>query len=172
MPRIRYLEIARAPLLSPAMRASPENRVFAKLLDFCVCEALAWTLSFFWGPMFFLFPVVFWSLADRWGRGQSPGKWLFGLHVVEMRRGERISAYQGFIRNIPFLLMTIGVGMSGFAWILFFVPAGALILLELYFIFMLRSGLRGGDLVSGTRVADYKDEHTRFIEQFLKEDAV
>ena len=112
-----------------------------------------------------------WALIDRMGRGQSPGKWLLGLHTVEFIGGTRISLYNGFVRNFSLILLATGVSMNlWWASALVTIPTTLAVILEVYFIFNVRSGLRVGDVLGTTRVADFKDEHTKFIEQFLKEE--
>jgi hypothetical protein len=74
------------------------------------------------------------------------------------------------VRNFPFILLSTGLGLGGWgAWFLI-VPSILAIVSEAYFIFNVRSGVRVGDILGNTRVYDYKDEHTKFIEQFLKEE--
>jgi hypothetical protein len=50
-------------------------------------------------------------------------------------------------------------------------PALSWIAIDTYFVFQVRSGIRSGDVLGGTRVWDYKDHHTKFLEQFLKEES-
>lgn len=56
---------------------------------------------------------------------------------------------------------------------MFFLGSGvAMLAAEAYFVFTLRTGIRVGDILGNTRVFDYKDEHTKFIEQFLKKEEI
>ena len=166
--RTRHPQLAKEPLLTSRERGNPENRVFAKILDLFFVEMFSLVASFFWEPSYWVMPVLMWSLLDRMGRGQSPGKWLLGLHTLEVQRGYKPNFYHGFIRNFPFILLCIGIGLKTWVWFLIVVPVLFALLVETYFIFNVRSGLRVGDVLGNTRVCDYKDEHTKFIEQFLK----
>lgn len=165
----RYARLAREPLLTSHLRGDPENRFWAKVIDFAFVETIVFCGHFMVSWVSFAFPVFLWPFFERMGRGQSPGKWLLGLQTVEGGRGEKPNVFQCLVRNIPMLLLSASLGLSGLWQWLLFTPAMLLCVLEAYFIFSLRSGIRVGDIFSNTRVFDYKDEHTQFIEQFLKE---
>lgn len=169
---IRYPQLAKEPFLTSHMRGNPTNRFWAKGTDLILVVILSFIVSFFGHGLAGFVPLVFFATMDRWGRGQSPGKWIMGLHTISVEKGTRASIYNCLVRNLPFLFLffglhlpeTWGTLMTGFAI--------AWILLELYFMVVLRSGLRVGDVLGHTRVFDYKDEHTKFIEEFLKEEAL
>jgi len=167
---LRYPQLAKEALLTSRVRGNAENRIWAKLIDFALVEMVLFTVRFFFPWSFWVLPVILWANIDRMGRGQSPGKWLLGLHTVEVRRGAMPSLYNSLVRNLPFIFLSMAIGISHNASLLVILPLIAYVLLEAYFIFHIRSGLRVGDVLGNTRVADYKDEHTQFIEQFLKED--
>lgn len=165
----RFLRLAKEPLLTSTVRGNSENRVWAKVIDFALVEAAALIVLIPFPWLAWVLPWLLWSMLDSFGRGQSPGKWLLGLHVIEGQLGRKPNALQGLLRNLPFALLSAALGSSG-AWaLLFALPGLAWTALDFYFIFNLRSGLRLGDVFAGTRVFDYKDEHTLFVEQFLKE---
>ncbi len=165
----RFPQLARQPLLRSPGSVNPENRVWAKAIDALLVALFALAISFFSPLASVAFVIVAWTALDSLGRGQSPGKWLLGLHTIELRRGQKPDWKRAWLRNLPFLQIQLGFAFGGI-WIwLLLVPGLVWIGLETYFIFRLESGLRVGDLLSGTRVFDYKDEHTKFIEQFLKD---
>lgn len=168
----RYPQLAKAALVTSRLRANPENRVWAKVIDTSLVLAVVFALEYLAPILIFFVPTILFSMMDKMGRGQSPGKWLLGLHTIDVSRGEIASFYGSFLRNLPFIGVTMSIGLLGvWSW-LPLLPLFAWIALECYFIFHIRSGIRVGDVLGGTRVADYKDEHTRFIEQFLKEEEV
>jgi hypothetical protein len=75
------------------------------------------------------------------------------------------------IRNLPFLFLSVSVfyfdTFLGFASVILSI---LLLLLETYFVLLVQSGIRIGDVLSTTKVQDYRDQHMQFIEQYLKED--
>lgn len=166
----RYPQLAKEPLLTSRMNANPENRAAAKLIDVALVEAIITIGAFFWEPSSFVLAVLLWGGIDILGRGQSPGKWLLGIHTIEVRRGTKANFYSGMVRNFPFILFSWGIGRGGWTAVALLVPAAICVFIEFYFIFNVRSGIRVGDILGVTRVCDYKDEHTKFIEQFLKEE--
>jgi hypothetical protein len=167
---LRHPQLAKEPLLTSRLSGNPVNRVWAKVLDLALVKVFALVLGIFWTESWWVLPVVLLSLSDRIGRGQSPGKWLLGLHTIETHKGMRPGFTQCFIRNFPFMLLLIAFEFQGVWGMVLMLPALAWIAMEVYFIFNIKSTIRAGDILSNTRVFDYKDEHTKFIEQFLKEE--
>lgn len=165
----RFFKLAKEPLLTSRLRGNPENRLWAKVLDFAIVEIGVFLATLLFVHAYWIVPWLLWAAMDRMGRGQSPGKWLLGLHTVEGTVGRKPNFFQCFARNIPCILLSMGLGCSGFLQWIFMGIGLAWCALETYFIFNLRSGVRVGDIFGNTRVFDYKDEHTQFIEQFLKE---
>jgi hypothetical protein len=166
----RFPQIAKEPLLRSHIKGNPENRVVAKFIDIVLIEIVVFLVAFFSTFLSYVVTVLLWGLFDKLGRGQSPGKWLLGLHTVEVERGYPPSFYQGLIRNFCFIALSFGFHIPSWWGSLLLFPVFLIVGLEVYFIFSLKSGIRFADVLSATRVADYKDEHTQFIEQFLKED--
>jgi uncharacterized RDD family membrane protein YckC len=165
----KYARAAQEPLLTTYQRGNPENRFWAKVIDSGLVAVLASVAGWFSSSLEILTPIIAWAYFDRMGRGQSPGKWLLGLHSIENQQGDRISLLQSLIRNLPCVLLNLALifERSGQFWTLLL--AGLWVTLETYFIFSLRSGIRMGDIFANTRVCDYRDEHTQFIERFLKD---
>ncbi|MBS1984191.1 MAG: RDD family protein [Bdellovibrionales bacterium] len=165
----KFPKLAKEPLLTSRLRGDRVNRLWAKVIDFALVSLCSLPFLALWPKVLWVLLPLTWTFLDRMGRGQSPGKWLLGLHTIEGLQGRKPNPYQCLIRNIPCLGLSLSFICSGAgAWALFIVSF-ALCLMELYFFFALRSGLRVGDVFANTRVFDYKDEHTQFIEQFLKE---
>jgi len=169
-PQVRYPHLAKEPLVTSRKRGNAENRFWAKIIDFiCPLPFLA-VLNWTFPALVILGAAAYWIWVDGLGRGQSPGKWLLGLHTIDVHKGEKPRTYNGLVRNLPFALLSTAVFKTGFIWgFLGFISVTAL-LFESYFVFVLRSGIRVGDILAYTRVYDFKDVHTQFIEQFLKKE--
>ena len=119
-------------------------------------------LSAHWGlvcilVMFFLARNFYFSFFELYWHGQTPGKRLLGLRVVD-RRGASLSADAVFARNFMrevelFIPMTLAMasgyyGLQAWAQLLAFVWAGIFLLMPLFN----RDSLRVGDMVAGTWV--------------------
>jgi|JI10StandDraft_1071094.scaffolds.fasta_scaffold275557_2 uncharacterized RDD family membrane protein YckC len=160
------------PLLTGRRRGTVENRLWAKLVDFAVVEIILFGFQWFFPrPWIFLLAPLLWGLVEIWNEGQSPGKWLLGLQVVDSL-GATYPNYTGcIVRNIPFTILSVCVfyfdTYIGFAGVMLSI---FLLSLETYFVLLIQTGIRIGDVLSTTRVQDYRDQHMRFIEQYLKED--
>ena len=169
---MKYPQLAKEPLVTSKQRGNPENRVIAKAIDCAFGFFLQFALGFAGSTVTLVGTLFFWAFIDGVGKGQSPGKWLLGLHTVEVQKGTRVRFYQGLTRNFPFLMFFVALQLPSFYSYVLGVVALCAVIVESYFVFAVRSGIRVGDMIGNTRVSDYKDEHTKFIEQFLKEDAL
>ena len=169
-PKTRFANIARAALLTERIQSNPENRLLAKSIDAIIVLVSSGFVA--WFVPYSLLPalIFFWAYFELMGRGQSPGKWLLGLQLVQTKDGSKPGLYQATLRNMPLICLCVGLLWTGWAATLLLVFGLAWIGLEIYFIVAIESGLRSGDVLGGTRVADYKDQHTRFVEQYLKRD--
>ncbi len=164
--------IALEPLLTGKRRGTMENRLWAKMIDFSFVILVMFGTRWFAGDIWlFLVSPLMWAFIELWNEGQSPGKWLLGLQVVDSL-GAPYPTFSGcLIRNLPFIILSISVfyfdTIIGFSGVIF---AILLLTIETYFVLLIQTGIRIGDVLSTTRVQDYRDQHMRFIEQYLKED--
>jgi len=160
------------PLLTSKRRGTIENRIWAKLIDFLIIETLLFIFYYLFGANWMLIAApVLWSFVELFNEGQSPGKWLLGLHVVDSL-GAPFPSFSGcLIRNLPFLFLSVSLfyfdTFFGFSSVILSI---LLLLMETYFVLLVQSGIRIGDVLSTTKVQDYRDQHMQFIEQYLKED--
>lgn len=166
----RYPHLAKEALITSRKRGNPENRLWAKIIDLLLSLPFLGVIHMLFPPLVLPISLLFWTLIEGLGRGQSPGKWLLGLHTIDVMKGEAPRLYNGFIRNFPFAIISAAVFKGGFIWGLASLVCVASLAFETYFVFTLRSGIRIGDILAYTRVFDYKDVHTQFIEQFLKKE--
>ncbi len=169
---IRYPQLLKEALVSGRTKSNPENRAWAKAIDAALIQAIVWSIGFLFPGYVWLPSIVLWSSLDTLGRGQSPGKWLLGLHTIDVQKSHAPRLLSGFLRNFPFIVLSANLGREGLLPTVLLGLALTAITAEAYFAFTLRTGIRVGDVLGYTRVYDYKDEHTKFIEQFLKKEEV
>jgi uncharacterized RDD family membrane protein YckC len=166
----RYPHLAKEALVTSRKRGNPENRFWAKIIDLLIAIPLLGVIHILFPSLVLPMAIFYWTFIDGLGRGQSPGKWLLGLHTIEVMKGEPLRVYNGFIRNIAFAILCTATLKVGFLWSIVMALSIVALAFETYFVFTLRSGIRVGDILGYTRVFDYKDIHTQFIEQFLKKE--
>jgi uncharacterized RDD family membrane protein YckC len=169
-PANRYPHLAKEAIITSRKRGNPENRFWAKVIDLLLSLPFLGIIQMLFPPLVLPISLLYWTLIEGLGRGQSPGKWLLGLHTIDVLKGESPRLYNGFIRNFTFALLSAAFFKTGFIWSLVAIISTASLAFEAYFVFTLRSGVRIGDILAYTRVFDYKDVHTQFIEQFLKKE--
>jgi uncharacterized RDD family membrane protein YckC len=170
---VRYPHLAKEPLVTSRKRGDPENRFWAKCIDIAIILPILALQNWLFPNTYLLMPLTslsYWTFVEGIGRGQSPGKWLLGLHTIEVQKGESPRFYNGLIRNLPFSVLSVAIFKTGLLWTGLGAIAMVVVLFESYFVFILRSGIRIGDILGYTRVYDFKDIHTQFIEQFLKKE--
>jgi hypothetical protein len=160
------------PLFTSKRRGTVENRIWAKLIDFFIIQTFLFIVySLFGSNWMLLLAPMLWSIVDLFNEGQSPGKWLLGLHLVDSLGAPYPKFSNCLIRNLPFLFLSVSIfyfdTFLGFASVILSI---LLLLLESYFVLLVQSGIRIGDVLSTTKVQDYRDQHMQFIEQYLKED--
>lgn len=166
----RYPHLAKESLVTSRKRGNPENRFWAKIIDILIALPFLGIINALFPPLLLPVSFLYWTLIEGLGRGQSPGKWLLGLHTIDVLKGDSPRLYNGLIRNFAFALLTAALFRTGFLWSVVALVSMASLLFETYFVFTLRSGIRVGDILAYTRVFDFKDVHTQFIEQFLKKE--
>ena len=106
---------------------------------------LAAALAFVW--------LVFYSLfRDSFGAGQSWGKRLLGLRVIEVRSGAPCTRGGSAQRNLPGLVTVLVGGASTVLLAFCGVVLGLLVLVEPLLVVLSEDRLRIGDRWAGTRV--------------------
>jgi uncharacterized RDD family membrane protein YckC len=168
----RFPHLAKDPLIVGSLGANPANRLWSKLIDAIIVLLFSSILLLF-SKWLAIFSVAFlWVSMEQLGRGQSPGKWLLGLHTIDIKTGRKPGVYASIVRNLPNILFMIFL-YTNFPFNYFFqLVFASCMIVELYFVRKLKTGVRVGDVLGSTRVFDYKDEHTLFIEQLLRDDRV
>lgn len=134
------------------MKVSLGVRVVAKLIDLALVLVVGALIPWI-GP---LVAIAYSLLADgmrvRGLRGQSIGKRLMRLKVVQRSTGEPANLKESAIRNSPVGLATLFAIASVWGWVLLVLIGLPLMLIELYLMARVESGHRLGDVMADTEV--------------------
>ncbi len=133
------------------------NRLNAKTIDLIIVTALYLLGKTISPALGIVGSAIFCALQDGFGVGQSIGKRIIGLRVVESGGGLPCSFRNSALRNLPFIFGILFTS-TPFLWIfliLFTIPAVGL---EIYLLLTLDSGMRVGDVLGNTQVVEYVDE--------------
>lgn len=147
----------RNPIFLGSRHAPLFNRLFAKAIDLLLLAVIYFLGKEVWVPLGVLAAVVIAGIGDGLGTGQSIGKRITGLRVVEDQRGLPCSLWHSVLRNIPFMVAIPMVAFPLF-WVFFLLLAIPLLVLELYLVAVLDSGIRLGDVLANTLVIEHLED--------------
>ena len=150
------LENRRTPVLTGHAECPVMSRYIARAIDSLVITAIYLLLSVIGRPLAIVTAAFYAALQDSFGAGQSIGKRIIGLRVIDDATGLPCSFAASFFRNVPFLLWVVFGSIPtlwGF-WVLLALP---LVGFEVYLLFVLDSGTRLGDVLGNTRVSERVD---------------
>ncbi len=144
-------------ILKRAIRTARMTRLIAKAIDLFI--ALIPSILFYPGGL--ILALIYVSVADGIQNGQSVGKKLMGLAVIELEKGKNCTMRHSLVRNLPFSIPLL-FGIIPIWGILFFLLLGfPLITLELYLLFKLDSGRRLGDVIANTSVMGHDGANSK-----------
>ncbi len=149
--------LPRQGILLGERKTSVFNRVMARGIDCLIAVALLLLGKALWWPMGVLLGCGYAALADGFGDGQSPGKRIMGLRVEDFSSNTACDLAAACVRNLPFAL-AVFLASAPLLWIFFLVVAAPLIGLELFLVVSVDSGVRLGDVLANTQVADRGQE--------------
>ncbi len=121
-------------------------RVFARTVDLFIILALSSILY----PLGLMVAFLYTLICDAFN-GQSIGKRIFNLIVLDTITNTPIDYKQSAIRNVPFALCVL-FGSTFFLWAFLVIIGIPLILLETYLLFTLDARTRLGDILANTCV--------------------
>jgi uncharacterized RDD family membrane protein YckC len=104
-----------------------------------------------------LIAAIWCAALDSWGGGQSVGKKIMGLGVIDVTTELPCSFLNSFLRNFPFVLVILFASTT-LLWGFLLLFAFPLILLEVYLLLTLNSRVRLGDVLGNTRVVERLEE--------------
>ncbi len=153
----------RTPILMGQSQTSVFNRITAKAIDLLVILAIFFLASAFFKPFGIFAAAIYAALQDGMGVGQSVGKRIIGLRVIDDGTGIGCSYQESIFRNFPLALGVVCASLSVF-WIFFILLCVPALGLELYLLFSLESGVRLGDVLGNTLVVEYVDSQVETVE--------
>ena len=133
------------------------NRLVARAIDCLLIVAIFFIGQAIWRPAGILFAATFAAIQDGFGSGQSIGKRIMGLRVIDDATGISCSFRNSFLRNFPFALAVIFLAVK-LLWVFFILLILPILGLEVYLLFSLTTGVRLGDVLANTLVVEYIDD--------------
>ncbi len=127
------------------------HRAVARFADFVIAGVLVALLP---GILGIVTATGYLLIADGLLRGQSLGKRLAGIKVVNRRNRSDAGFRESIGRNLPFAVVVVFLVFPLFGWILFGLGSVFVIGFEFYMSWTDRLGLRIGDVLVETQVVD------------------
>ena len=134
-------------LTGPLFRAR-KFRLIAKSIDL----GLVLLGAIFYYPMGLILGIIYLCVADSLYEGQSIGKRFMGFGVISLVDGSPCTAWQSFIRNLPFTVPLFFLVFPFWGWVFAGVFALPLTAMEVYFLFRGDTAHRLGDIMADTTV--------------------
>ena len=147
----------RSSILLGERHTSVFSRLAAKVIDALVVVAIFFLGETLLSNVGLALAAAFSAVQDGLGDGQSIGKRIMGLRVVDDVSGASCNFRNSFLRNFPFTLAVIFVTVPAL-WVFFILLTLPVLGLELYLLFTVDSGIRLGDVLGNTLVVEYLDD--------------
>ena len=137
------------------IKTSVLNRVLAKLVDLSVVIAFVSLLAYPLGPLLgFLYSIFADGLPINGLRGQSLGKKILKLRVVQVGQKTPASIRESALRNAPVGVATFFAFITVWGWLLLLLIGVPLMIMEIYLMLSVDSGHRLGDVMGDTEVVE------------------
>lgn len=156
-PEVLHGTQRRSPIFLGQRTAPFFQRAMAKSIDVVIALALLFIGRRIHPAVGPLCSVLYLSLKDGFGLGQSVGKRVVGIRVIEDALGMAASSRESSLRNLPFSLGVLFT-VAPILWPLFIFVSIPWLLLELGLTFFMPTGVRLGDIVANTLVDELKEE--------------
>ena len=131
----------------------PKASVIKRILARAVDGLVAWALALVLPPIGILVGLLYLAAADGFPNGQSLGKMVFGLEVLNSN-GSPCDLKASIYRNIPFELAFLFAAVPLLGWILLLIAGIPILLIELWLVIADHRGSRLGDRIAGTTVVE------------------
>lgn len=144
----------RSRILLGEPRSSSFQRVAARLIDLTILAVLFFMGTVIWLPLGWLAAVYYAGIQDSLGDGQSIGKKVIGLQVIEDHSGLPCSIAHSILRNAPLILTVFCLPIPVVGVLMQFITI-PIFCLELYLLVTIDSGIRLGDVMGNTVVIEH-----------------
>jgi hypothetical protein len=153
----------RSSILLGERHTSVFNRCAAKSIDGLIVLAVYFLGQAFSTVLGVTLAGLIVAFQDGLGVGQSLGKRIIGLQVIDDPTGIACGFRASLVRNFPYVL-AVCLAAVPMVWVLFILFGIPLLLLESYLILTLESGVRLGDVLGNTVVIEYAEEAPGIIQ--------
>lgn len=144
--------------MSHQVRVRVMNRVFAKIIDLVVVVMVAAIVPYPLGPFLgFLYSLLADGMNFGPFKGQSIGKRLLKLRVIQLVRHEPAQWKDSLYRNAPVGVATFFAIIPIWGWLILVVIGFPLMIMEIYLMGTVDSGHRLGDVMGDTEVVDERN---------------
>ncbi len=144
-----------APPARAGARVSIMNRVVAKLIDLALMIAVSVLLPYPLGPLLgFLYSLLGDGLNFGPFKGQSVGKKLMGLQVLNPLQHRPANFKDSLFRNMPVGVATFFAIIPIWGWLILGLIGIPLMAMEIYLMMTVEAGHRLGDVMGDTEVVD------------------
>ncbi|MFM8268944.1 MAG: hypothetical protein ACKN9V_02055 [Pseudomonadota bacterium] len=148
----------RTPIFLGPVCSTPFQRCIAKGIDLILVMVVFFVAKTIWGPLGPVLGACYASLQDSFGEGQSIGKRIIGLRTLDEGTGISCSASGSCTRNLPLVVM-IFCATIPVIWAFVLLAVLPFILLEVYLVFNLETGVRLGDVMANTLIVEHFEVH-------------
>jgi RDD family len=137
------------------------NRFAAKSIDVIIVIAVFLLGQRLCPPLGIVLGALVGGFSDALGDGQSIGKRIIGLKVIEDFTGMSCGFGTSLVRNTPIPLAVLFASFELF-WILLLVIILPVVILEMYLILSIDTGVRLGDVLANTLVTEQQEPVMEF----------
>ena len=148
----------RTPIFLGPVCSTPVHRSLAKAIDLTLVMVIFFVGKTLWGPLGPLLGAFYAAVQDSFGEGQSVGKKIIGLRTVDESTGVSCPALSSCMRNIPVVVIVLCASIP-VVWAFSLLLLTPFILLEIYLVFSLETGVRLGDIMANTLIVEHFELH-------------
>ncbi len=148
----------RSSILLGERKTTVFQRFSAKSVDVLILVAIYMIGKWIYLPFGSLAAAFFAAFHDSFGNGQSIGKRIMGLRVIDDASGISCPLGSSLIRNLP-LVVAVVFACVPMLWAFALFVSVPILILECYLVFMLDSGVRLGDVMANTHVVEHFEEN-------------